>query len=88
MRYMFDFGGNLFEMVMFRGVGESPIFSRSDGAIEDRTGLRRILVRPAGSQNRSEPVQSLRSTSSGRVSAKDSAAGFSRSCRSVRRGLT
>ena len=35
MRYMFDFEGNLFEMVMFRGTVKSPIFSRPNVAIQD-----------------------------------------------------
>ena len=33
MRYMFDFGGNLFKMVMFHGMDKSPIFRRPDEAI-------------------------------------------------------
>ena len=38
MRYMFDFGSNLLETVMFHGVAETSIFLTPDEAVEDQTG--------------------------------------------------
>ena len=85
---MFDFGTNLFEMVMFHAIGKMQIYRSSDRVREDRSRGERRSCGLLEYQNRIEPVQSLRSISSARVSAKDSATGFNSSCRSVRRGLT